>query len=122
VVAGGGVAGLARAFFQAGARGVVGNLWPLRDDEAEPLVRELGRRLAHGRSLGSALAEARAVRVEAGAPAAAWAGLVVLGDADFAPVAPREGRFERLLLPVLAPLAILLLAGLVVLARRLFRG
>lgn len=122
VVRGGGVVGLAGAFFQAGARGVVGNLWPLRDDEAEPLVRELGRRLAEGRPLSAALSEARAARIEAGAPAAAWAGLVLLGDGEFTPVEPRKGLMCGLFLPVAIPLAVLFLAGLALLLRRLFRG
>jgi tetratricopeptide (TPR) repeat protein len=92
VLRGEGVQGLARGFLQAGARGVVGNLWPLRDDDAELLVRELGQGLGRGRSIAAALAEARAARVEAGAPAAAWAGLVLLGDGDFAPISARGGR------------------------------
>jgi CHAT domain-containing protein len=122
VVVGGGVAGLARAFFQAGARGVVGNLWPLRDDEAAPIVRELGRRLARGRPLGAALTEARAARAEAGAPAAAWAGLVLLGDGEFAPVSRRRDFLRDLPPVLLVPLALLLLAGFVVLLRRLLRA
>jgi CHAT domain-containing protein len=122
VLRGEGVQGLARGFLQAGARGVVGNLWPLRDDDAELLVRELGRGLARGRSLAAALAEARAARVEAGAPAAAWAGLVLLGDGDFAPILARNGWLEALRYPVVVPLAILILAGLAILAWRKLRA
>jgi CHAT domain-containing protein len=51
VLEGEGVVGLARAFFQAGARAVVGSLWPLRDDEAALLVRDFGGELARGTSL-----------------------------------------------------------------------
>jgi hypothetical protein len=78
--------GLARAFFQAGARTVVGSLWPLRDDEAERIFRDFYRHLAEGRSIGAALAEARREAIRAGEPAAAWAGLVVLGDGDVVPL------------------------------------
>jgi len=80
-----GVVGLARAFFQAGARAVVGGLWPLRDEEAAGLVRDLARHLGRGASVGAALAAARRERIAAGEPPAAWAGLVILGDADWVP-------------------------------------
>jgi CHAT domain-containing protein len=86
VLAGEGVMGLARAFFQAGALAVVGNLWPVRDDEAASLMEEFARGLSRGQSVATALAGARRSRIAAGAPAAAWAGLVVLGDGDVVPV------------------------------------
>lgn len=86
LVRGEGVMGLARAFFQAGARTVVGSLWPLRDDEAERIFRDFYRHLGEGRSVGAALAEARRDAIRAGNPAAAWAGLVVLGDGDVVPL------------------------------------
>lgn len=89
VLAGEGVMGLARAFFQAGARTVVGSLWPLRDDEAEQLIRGFYRHLAEGRSVAAALASARRDLLRSGAPAAAWAGLVVLGDGEAVPLEPR---------------------------------
>ena len=78
--------GLAHAFFQAGARAVVGSLWPLRDDEAALLMGDFYRELGRGRSVAAALAEARRSRIAAGAPAAAWAGMVVLGDGDLVPL------------------------------------
>jgi CHAT domain-containing protein/tetratricopeptide (TPR) repeat protein len=77
-----GVLGLARAFFQGGARVVVGSLWPVRDDETAALVEEFARQLARGRSVAASMAQARRVRMRAGATAQAWAGLVVLGDGD----------------------------------------
>ena len=86
VTEGDGVVGLARAFFHAGARTVVGSLWPLQDAEAAQLIGDLSRHLGHGLSVGSALAAARRDRIAAGAPTAAWAGLVVLGDADLVPL------------------------------------
>jgi CHAT domain-containing protein len=85
VFEGEGVMGLARGFFQAGARTVVGSLWPLRDDEAERTVRGLYRHLAEGHSVAAALASARREAIRDRAPAATWAGLVVLGDGDVVP-------------------------------------
>jgi CHAT domain-containing protein len=119
VVGGEGVMGLASAFFQAGARTVVAGLWPLRDEEAADLVDLMGRRLARGESVGAALTGARRALIERGAPAASWAGLVVLGDADL--VLVPGGRSS---LPAAAPLALagllvaLAAAGLLLLHRR----
>ncbi|MBP7149582.1 MAG: CHAT domain-containing protein, partial [Acidobacteria bacterium] len=111
IVGGDGPAGLANAFFQAGARTVVAGLWSLRDDETAALVEDFGRRLAAGASVGAALAGARRELVARGAPPAAWAGLVVLGDADLVPL-PGGAAPSRWLLPasVLA-LALLLLVA-----------
>ena len=82
-----GAMSLARAFFEAGARAVVGGLWPLRDDEAASLVSAFYRQLARGQTVAQAMAAARLERIGAGAPAAEWAGLTVLGDGEVAPVA-----------------------------------
>jgi CHAT domain-containing protein/tetratricopeptide (TPR) repeat protein len=91
VVGGEGMMSLAHAFFQAGARAVVASLWPLRDDEAaaffDPFYRELGA----GQSVAAALAAARRARIRAGAPAAAWAGIVVFGDGGVAPLSAGTG-------------------------------
>jgi CHAT domain-containing protein len=91
-IEGEGVLGLARAFFQAGARAVVGSLWPLRDDEAAALMEQFARHLGEGKSLAAALAEARRERIRSGAPVAAWSGLIVLGDGDLIPVPAGESR------------------------------
>lgn len=85
VLRGEGVAGLSRSFFRAGAGAVVGTLWPTRDDEAAALAGALYDHLARGESVGAALAAARRERRKAGAPAAAWAAFVVLGDANLTP-------------------------------------
>lgn len=47
------------------------------------------RRLGEGRSVSESLAGARAEHMRAGAPAAAWAGVVVVGDGDLS--FPRKG-------------------------------
>ena len=86
VLRGEGVMSLGRAFFQAGAHGVVASLWPLRDDESAALFGRFYRRLAEGATVGEALQGARQEAIAAGEPAAAWAGLVVLGDGSLVPV------------------------------------
>ena len=78
--------GLARAFLHARARAVIASLWPLQDEETAELMNELSRSLANGDSVASALATARRKRIEAGMPAAAWAGLIVIGDGAFTPI------------------------------------
>jgi CHAT domain-containing protein len=90
VLPGEGPLSLARAFLQAGARAVVGNLWEVRDDEAELLMAAFYRRLGEGATVGAALAAARRERALAGAPAAAWAGTLVVGDGE-ATVRPPPG-------------------------------
>jgi CHAT domain-containing protein len=117
LTAGEGVVGLARAFFQAGARVVVGSLWPLRDDEAAELVEELARHLGRGKSVGVALTLASRARIDAGAPSATWAGLVVLGDADVVPMP--GGRQLSMTGGIVALTIIVLLAILAVLGLRL---
>jgi tetratricopeptide (TPR) repeat protein len=82
-----GLLGLSRAFFQARARVVVGSLWPLRDDESASFFAEFYRQLAEEKPVAAALAAASRARIADGAPAAAWAGLVVLGDGARVPVA-----------------------------------
>jgi len=81
-----GTMSLARGFFQAGARAVVGGLAPLRDDEAAAFVSAFYEHLSRGLAVGSALAQARRDLLQAGAPAASWAGWVVMGDASAVPV------------------------------------
>lgn len=86
VLEGEGVLSLARAFFVAGAHAVVGSLWPLRDDEAAALFEDLYRHLGGGKNLADALTATRRDRMRAGAPTAAWAGVVLFGDGDLVPL------------------------------------
>jgi CHAT domain-containing protein len=113
-----GIMGLSHGFFQAGSRAVLGGLWPLRDDETADLVTDLARHLARGSSLGEALATARRERIEAGAPTASWAGLVLVGDGSFRPVnagmASGRGRWA---LPLALSALAALTAGFLVLSR-----
>lgn len=87
-VRGEGVMSLARAFLQAGARAVVASRWPLADADAVALFERLYVHVDDGRSLSEALALAQRELHEAGAPPAAWAGVVVLGRGDVV-LAPR---------------------------------
>ncbi|MCA9706940.1 MAG: CHAT domain-containing protein [Myxococcales bacterium] len=80
VVGGEGPLGLSRAFFEAGARTVVASLWRLRDDDASAIFDAFYRHLGRGLGVSAALRAAQDERRRAGAPAAAWAGIVVLGD------------------------------------------
>jgi CHAT domain-containing protein/tetratricopeptide (TPR) repeat protein len=110
VLRGEGVMSLARAFFQAGAHTVVASLWPLRDDEAAIFFDRFYDHLGKGLSVAAALHAAQRDRIEAGAPAAAWAGIVVLGDGD---VVPLPGGRKSAPLPwALAGGALLLLLGI----------
>jgi CHAT domain-containing protein/tetratricopeptide (TPR) repeat protein len=94
-----GVMSLARAFFQAGAHTVVASLWRLRDDEAADLFDRFYRHLGKGLSVAAALRSAQRDMIADGAPAAAWAGLVVLGDGGLVPL---PGGRRGIVVPVWA--------------------
>ncbi len=118
VLSGEGVLGLARAFFQAGARTVVGSLWPLRDDDAARIFSDFYRGIGEGESVAGALRRAQVEALEDGIPTSAWAGLVVLGDGSLtprpggAPPRPRTGAvLIGLGLAALAIMAALLIRG-----------
>jgi CHAT domain-containing protein/tetratricopeptide (TPR) repeat protein len=119
-LAGEGVLSLARAFLVSGSRAVVGSLWPLRDDEAARLFDRFYRRIAAGDSLADALATAQAGLAASGEPAAAWSGVVVVGDGAIVPVTPRPpapaGRTVLVLVAV--AVASFALAGLLISRRR----
>jgi CHAT domain-containing protein len=96
LLSGEGPLSLARAFFSAGARAVVATRWPLRDDDAAFVMDRFYRALSDGRSVAAALRRARLDVIDAGLPAAVWAGIAALGDGRHQPIAARERR------PVLA--------------------
>lgn len=85
VLQGEGPMSLARAFFQAGAKTVVASLWPLRDDEAARLMESFATHLSKGDDVATALARAKRDQLANGAPSAAWAGVVALGDGATTP-------------------------------------
>jgi CHAT domain-containing protein len=94
VFRGEGVMSLARAFFSAGATAVVGTLDRARDDEAGRFFTAMYGSLGGGASIGEAVVAAKREAIRHGAPAAAWAGVVVLGDAQ---ARPRGGEPLRVL-------------------------
>jgi tetratricopeptide (TPR) repeat protein len=115
-----GVMSLARAFFQAGAHTVVASFWPLRDDEAASLFDRFYHHLGDGRSVAEALRLAQGDRIRAGAPAAAWAGLVVHGDGDLVPLPGGSERGLHSLRNILLGLGVFLVLA-VLTAALLFR-
>jgi hypothetical protein len=117
VVGGEGIMGLAHGFFHAGAHAVIGGLWPVKDREAADLVAALYRHLGRGERVGTALALARRERIRAGDPAAAWAGLTLIGDADMSPInEPIASR--SLFFLALAALLTVIASAIVLIGRR----
>ncbi len=112
VLRGEGVMSLARAFFQAGASTVVGSLWFLDDQETRQLFDAFYRHLAQGRSVRDALHRAQSELRAAGAPPAAWAGVIVLGDGARVPLP------AKLSLPAVAGVVLVVLILVLLLARR----
>jgi tetratricopeptide (TPR) repeat protein len=101
ILRGEGVMSLARAFFQAGASTVVASLWKLRDDDGAELFDRFYEHIGEGKSVSAALQEAQRDRMAAGAPAEAWAGVVVLGDGNRVPLpGGRKGHGRELLVAV----------------------
>jgi len=60
-------------------------LWPLRDDDARAFFDEFYQALTRGNDVTGALRAAQAARIRAGAPAAAWAGVIAVGDGGVVP-------------------------------------
>lgn len=78
---------LSSAFAQAGARGVLGTLWPVNSEAGATIVSDLFARLAGAGAPGPAEALAQAQRAYLAAPPARanlhprfWAPFIVLGD------------------------------------------
>jgi CHAT domain-containing protein len=95
VLNGEGVLSLARSFFEAGARAVIGTRWPIRDDDAAVMFEAFYRRLGEGASLSEALAHAKRESIDAGRPASAWASVELLGDGTIRPFAGRASGTSR---------------------------
>ncbi len=98
VLRGEGVMSLARAFFSAGATAVVGTLQRAPDDEAGVFFTAMYRALGRGASIGEAVAAAKREGIRRGTPPAAWAGVVVLGDAQARPRTAGGAPLEPLVL------------------------
>jgi len=102
VFRGEGVMSLARAFFSAGATAVVGTLDRARDDEAGAFFSSMYAALARGATIGEAVTAAKRDAIHQGAPAAAWSGVVLLGDAQARPRAREPWSLLPLGLAVMA--------------------
>lgn len=105
ILRGEGLMSLARAFFAAGAVAVVGSRWPLEDSEAADFFDAFYRQIAAGQNAAAALRSARRQGFEAGWPAEAWAGPVLLGSGDPKIKAPAP----RLSVPVLTVIVLAVL-------------
>jgi CHAT domain-containing protein len=94
VLSGEGMMSLARAFFQAGARAVVGTRWRIRDEDAASLFDTFYRALGNGATLSAALAQTKSEAIARGRSPEVWAGLVLLGDGASRPFLPRTPKPE----------------------------
>jgi CHAT domain-containing protein len=121
ILRGEGVMGLARSFFLSGAHPVVASLWKLRDDDGAALFDRFYAHIAEGKSVAAALQAAQIDLIDEGLPAAAWAGVVVLGDGDRVPMPAIPGGRKRSLLPAVCLVALLLLAVAVLRRRATFQ-
>jgi CHAT domain-containing protein len=112
-VRGEGVLGIARSFFAAGARTVIGSLWPVRDDHAKAFFDPFYASLAEGRTVGAAFHRAQQSLIDDGLPMEAWAGFVLMGDPDAAPVSATGTATDRSArLTFVAMILLLLAAGI----------
>ena len=83
-----GVLSIARGFFAGGASSVIGTLSQVRDDDQRSLFHGFYKELRRGISVGEAMTAAKRALIRTGAPPAAWANVIVLGDATVHPRAP----------------------------------
>ncbi len=113
-----GILSLSRAFLAAGARTVVGARWRLRDDDAERFFDAFYAGLSRGQDVRSAVQTAQQRAIAQGRPAAAWAGVVILGDGTVTPF-PNGSPQRRATILVALLGAALLGLGLAVIV---FRG
>ena len=77
-----GVADIANAFIEAGAKTVVSTLWELNDQATEQLMADFYRRLAAGTEKGEALRQAQFDLAKTGAAPYYWASFQIVGDPD----------------------------------------
>jgi hypothetical protein len=82
------VLSVARGFFAGGASSVLGTLSQVRDDEQRALFHAFYKELRRGVSVGEAMTAAKRALNRRGLAPAAWANVIVLGDATVRPRAP----------------------------------
>lgn len=115
VLSGEGVLSLARAFFEAGARTVIGTRWPVRDEDTARLFDIFYSELARGATASEALTRAKLTAIEDGLRADVWAGVVLIGDGA---VRPFPGGVAVSPIPSWTILAFIAAAGLLLAAGR----
>ena len=113
-----GVFSLARAFLDAGASAVVGNVREVDDATAPLVMRELTANLGRGLPVAEALALAQRRAIDDGLPPAAWASAVVIGDgrAHLEPVPTTILSWQAIL--AAAAMVTLAVAGLALFRRK----
>src|SRR5262249_40413946 len=87
-----GVLSLARGFFAGGASTIIGTLSQVRDDDQRSLFHAFYSELRRGVSVGEAMVAAKRALIREGAPPAAWANVIVLGDSSVRPRAALPHR------------------------------
>ncbi|HEY1418535.1 MAG TPA: CHAT domain-containing protein [Myxococcaceae bacterium] len=87
-----GVLSLARGFFASGASTVIGTLSRVRDDDQRALFHTFYSELRKGVAVGEAMSTAKRTLIRAGAPPAAWANVIVMGDSTVRPRVPDGHR------------------------------
>jgi CHAT domain-containing protein/tetratricopeptide (TPR) repeat protein len=92
IVGGEGIRGLTAPLLQAGARAVVGTLWPIGDQSAATFVASFYQALGTGAATMSALRTAQLARLRDGAAPRSWAGFLVVGNGVLTPGARSGAR------------------------------
>ena len=113
-----GLQSLARAFLHAKARSVVATLWEVEDAAALEMMSEFYARLAKGRPVAQALAEARRSLIARGWPPRAWAAFVAVAPVDVRPIEPRSLPVTASAATTASAAALAVTAGLILLRRR----
>jgi CHAT domain-containing protein len=122
VLSGEGVLSLARAFFEGGAQAIVGTQWPIHDEDAAAIFDTFYRMLGNGASLSQALRQAKIEAMAAGRPAAAWAGIVVLGNGAVRPFPEPRPQQQSRAVPYAATIGLGIVLAFAYIARRAARG
>ncbi|MEO7458018.1 MAG: CHAT domain-containing protein [Gemmatimonadaceae bacterium] len=85
LLSGEGLQGIATAFLEAGARGVLATRWRMADRGSEKFLDVFYESLVRGRDAAGALADARRNAIDAGESPAVWANFELIGDPGVAP-------------------------------------
>ncbi|HTC23626.1 MAG TPA: CHAT domain-containing protein [Gemmatimonadales bacterium] len=91
IVGGEGIRGLTAPLLQAGARSVVGTLWPIADRSAADFVASFYGALGTGATTMDALRSAQLERLRNGVAPRGWAGFLVVGNGFLAPGGRQAG-------------------------------